>query len=401
MTVIIRDSTPGDVAAITGIYAAYIGTEDLASFEETAPSAAEMGLRREKVLSRGFSFLVAVSVVESAVVGYAYAESFHECSTYLFTATNSVYLHPAHCGKGIGALLMVELLATLAARGCTQVIAVVGSKEDNPGTHALHAKLGFVQVGLLPDVGFKNDKWVSRAYLQLDLADPGRTAQNLARFEGLGGIPGLGSLGTAAAAQAGSGAASPRIAIRDSIPDDAVAIRDVYCACIGSQDAATFEEQPPACEEVARRRDGIESRGFPFLVAVTEEGAVVGCAYADRFRARSAYRFTAATSVCLLPGHRVKGVGARLVVEVLRRLKAGGFRQAVARMVSREQHPGPHRLHQSLGFEPCALVRAAAFKHGRWLDVEEAWLDLTTFEPGKERPAPHLQRGRCSSEGWS
>lgn len=165
--VTIRDSTQDDVARIHEIYCCYIGTEDVATFEEEPPTEEEMAQRREHVLSQNFPFICAVT--SEGVVGYAYAASFKERSAYRFSCTHSIYLDPRAQRKGAGTALLHNLLARLRGAGMKQVVAIVGTTDDNPGTHALHAKFGFMQVALLPKIGFKNNRWVDRAYLQLEL----------------------------------------------------------------------------------------------------------------------------------------------------------------------------------------------------------------------------------------
>ena len=381
MPVAIRGATSEDDETIANIYAAYIENEDPTSFEEIAPDSVEMGRRREKVLAAGFSFLVAVDESpESRVIGYAYADFFAARSAYRFTATNSIYLHKASRGKGVGTLLMKELLKTIKDRGCSQVVAVTASKEDNPGTHRLHEKFGFVQVGFLPDIGMKNGKWVSRAYLQLDLRDASQIASKLAQLEGPGPISEADKRDGVAVSTTLDSDKAVEVTVRDSTADDSTAIREIYCCYIGNESVATFEEVAPSPQEMSKRQASVQSRGFPYLVA-TINSTVVGYAYADFFRERSAYRFSATNSVYLHPMHRCKGIGAKLTSEVLRRLQTMGFRQVVARMVCREHNPGTYLMHKSLGFQSCAYFSGVGFKNGKWLDVEETRLDLEDFSP--------------------
>src|SRR5918912_2027858 len=106
-SILIRPSTEADLPAIAAIYgdAALTGT---GTFELEAPSEAEMGKRRGEVLAKGLPWLVAE--VEGQVQGYAYANHFRPRLAYRFCVEDSIYLHREARGKGLGTLLLAELI---------------------------------------------------------------------------------------------------------------------------------------------------------------------------------------------------------------------------------------------------------------------------------------------------
>lgn len=168
MAISVRPSREEDIDSIHHIYSHYIAPNGF-NLEEAVPTRDEMVRRREKVLGRSLPWLVAT--VGDQVVGYSYADLWNERSGYRFSVTDSIYIHPDSCGKGIGSMLLSELLRYLKARGIKQIIAVVFSRESNPCSHKLHEKFGFAQVGLLRGIGFKNGEWVDIAHLQLTLEE--------------------------------------------------------------------------------------------------------------------------------------------------------------------------------------------------------------------------------------
>src|ERR1700736_6558097 len=95
------------VAAITTIYTHHV-LHGLASFEIEPPREDDMQ-RRLDIVSRNYPYLVAEC--DREVVGYAYASPYRLRPAYRHTAENSVYLHPAWTGRGIGRQLMSALLA--------------------------------------------------------------------------------------------------------------------------------------------------------------------------------------------------------------------------------------------------------------------------------------------------
>jgi len=150
---VIRDATVEDVVAICAIYNYYVlRAGDLVTFEEAEVAVEEMQRRYETITQKlQFPFLVAC--LDERVVGYAYGNVFKERSAYRYSAENTVYLHADYQRRGVGTALMSALMPRLAARGIKQVVAVLGTKQDNPGSYRLHDMFGFKQVALYPKIG--------------------------------------------------------------------------------------------------------------------------------------------------------------------------------------------------------------------------------------------------------
>jgi len=162
-----RTARAADAAEIAAIYGHYVRTA-LATFETDPPDAAEMARRLQQVRERGLPCLVAE--VEGRVAGYAYAAPYRPRPAYRFTVENSVYVHPAHQRKGLGRLLLTELIAACEAAGCRQMVAVIGDGR-NAASIGLHEALGFRRVGVLRSVGFKFGRWVDTVLMQRPLGE--------------------------------------------------------------------------------------------------------------------------------------------------------------------------------------------------------------------------------------
>jgi phosphinothricin acetyltransferase len=93
MRPLIRDSLPGDIPAITAIYAHAV-LHGNASFELDPPDAVEIARRRDALLAGGYPYLVAEQ--HGVVVGYAAAGVYRPRPGYRFTVENSVYVAPDH-----------------------------------------------------------------------------------------------------------------------------------------------------------------------------------------------------------------------------------------------------------------------------------------------------------------
>jgi len=101
------------------------------------------------------------------VAGYAYYGPYRPSDGYLYTVENSVYVRADLHGQGIGSLLMIELIDRARAKGLHVIVAGIGA--ENTGSIALHAKLGFVEYGRMPQVGAKFGRWMDLVLMQLML----------------------------------------------------------------------------------------------------------------------------------------------------------------------------------------------------------------------------------------
>jgi phosphinothricin acetyltransferase len=153
--------------------------------------------------------------------------------------------------------------------------------------------------------------------------------------------------------------------VRDSAPEDLPAIERIYAHHV-RHGLGSFEEIPPAREELARRRENVLAQGFPYLVAEADSD-ILGYAYAGQYRPRSAYRFSAENSVYVAPGAERRGVGRLLLETLIARCTAAGLRQMIA-VIGDSANAGSIGLHAALGFRLVGTIEAVGFKHGRWVD---------------------------------
>ena len=153
--------------------------------------------------------------------------------------------------------------------------------------------------------------------------------------------------------------------IRDSSAADIPAITAIYAHWV-THGLASFEVEPPDPTEMARRRDAVLAAGFPYLVAEAPEG-LLGYAYASAYRTRPAYRFSVENSVYVAPGAGRRGIGLALMEEVIAQCTGAGFRQMVA-VIGDSGNAASIALHKRAGFTTAGLLKAAGWKHGRWVD---------------------------------
>ncbi len=160
---LIRPSTPDDLPAITAIYADAV-RHGTGTFELDPPDPLEMARRRDDVQSKGLPWLVAEDGSRE-MLGYAYANHFRPRRAYRFCLEDSIYLRPSAHGRGLGKLLLAELMARCEALGARQMLAVIGDSA-NGGSIGVHAALGFAHTGVLKASGWKFDRWLDVVLMQ-------------------------------------------------------------------------------------------------------------------------------------------------------------------------------------------------------------------------------------------
>ena len=154
--------------------------------------------------------------------------------------------------------------------------------------------------------------------------------------------------------------------MRDGNESDVAAIQPIYAYYV-LQGLATFEEIPPALDDLLSRRDAILLAGLPYLVA-TENGQIVGYAYASTYRSRPAYRYTVEDSVYVTAGRHSQGIGTALLSALIARCEAGVWKQMVA-VIGDSGNAASIALHTRLGFERVGVLKAVGFKLGQWVDT--------------------------------
>lgn len=164
-----------DAAPCAAIYAPYVAT-GATSFEESAPTSAELAARIERVSA---THPWVVSERGGEVAGFAYATTHRTRPAYRWTAETSVYVDPAHQGRGVGRELYEALLGLLRRQRLQ--VACAGITLPNDASVGLHETLGFERIGVYRRVGYKAGAWRDVGWWQLLLgpADGGEPLEPL------------------------------------------------------------------------------------------------------------------------------------------------------------------------------------------------------------------------------
>lgn len=153
--------------------------------------------------------------------------------------------------------------------------------------------------------------------------------------------------------------------IRPAAASDAEQIAAIYNHYVVNT-VVTFEEEPVSDAEMRRRMDEVSASSLPWLVAESDD-RLVGYAYATKWKARSAYRFSVETTVYLADGLGKLGLGSGLYEELFSRLDAKGIHAVIGGIAL--PNDASIALHEKFGMRKVAHFSEVGFKFGRWVDV--------------------------------
>jgi phosphinothricin acetyltransferase len=153
--------------------------------------------------------------------------------------------------------------------------------------------------------------------------------------------------------------------VRPAEPADLVVVQAIYAHHV-MNGLASFEEVPPALEELRRRHADVTGQGLPWVVA-DHGGAITGYGYCSLYRTRSAYRYALEDSVYVRKDVQGKGVGGAILRELVARCEGLGYRQIIA-VIGDSANSASINLHASHGFVRVGTLRSVGFKFNRWVD---------------------------------
>lgn len=128
----------------------------------------------------------------------------------------------------------------------------------------------------------------------------------------------------------------------------------------------TFDEDALTLKEMRRKLRDVERLGFPWLVAESPTGMILGYAYVTPWKAKAAYRYTVEDSIYLSPAATGKGVGKALMARMLDDAKAAGIKEVIAVIADRGADASI-AMHENFGFKKIGEMGKVGFKFGRWL----------------------------------
>jgi phosphinothricin acetyltransferase len=124
----------------------------------------QQNILKEKISK---NFPVIVAELEGQIVGFGMYSEFRFREAYKFTVEHSVYVNENFQGKGIGKLLLQELISLARQQKLHTMIAVIDS--ENQSSVEFHENFGFKTVGIIKESGYKFERWLDSVFMQLIL----------------------------------------------------------------------------------------------------------------------------------------------------------------------------------------------------------------------------------------
>lgn len=180
----IRQATVQDAKALLEIYAPYVKNTAI-TFEYEVPSLLEFESRVLQVQKR-YPYLVAE--IDGEMVGYAYANAFHERAAYDWAVEMSIYVHPNKKKMGIGKKLYDALEKALAAQNILNLNACIAysAQEDAflPKDSVLfHQRFGYRLVGEFHQCGYKFHRWYDMIWMEKHLGNHTESPADVVPFD--------------------------------------------------------------------------------------------------------------------------------------------------------------------------------------------------------------------------
>jgi L-amino acid N-acyltransferase YncA len=152
--------------------------------------------------------------------------------------------------------------------------------------------------------------------------------------------------------------------IRSVNVEDAKSICEIYNHYVLNT-TVTFEESAIAIEEMQNRIKDVTSH-LPWYVA-EEQGRLVGYAYATKWKARSAYRFSVESTVYVHHELVGKGIGKQLYQALISELRTRSLHCVLGGIALPNE--ASIALHEKMGFVKTAQIKEVGRKFDQWLDV--------------------------------
>jgi phosphinothricin acetyltransferase len=154
------------------------------------------------------------------------------------------------------------------------------------------------------------------------------------------------------------------VQIRTARPSDGAQIAAIWNHEVLSTTATTDTEP----RDAAGQREWLarHTTDYPVVVAVDADDVLAYGALAP-YKPKPAFARTVENSVYVKDGQRGRGLGTRILAELIALARARGHHSMLARITT--ENVASRRLHARLGFRLVGIERETAFKLGRWHDV--------------------------------
>ncbi len=160
--------------------------------------------------------------------------------------------------------------------------------------------------------------------------------------------------------------------IREANEKDLMYILEIYNDAILNT-TAIYDYKVHTLDDSIQWYEKKKQDGYPILI-FEENNRVVGFATFGQFRAWPAYKYTIEHSIYVHKDYRNKGIGSKLVKEIIKIANERKYATLVAGIDA--ANVDSIKMHENLGFRFSGVIKKAGFKFGKWLDLDFYQLEL-------------------------
>lgn len=158
-----------------------------------------------------------------------------------------------------------------------------------------------------------------------------------------------------------------RYTIRPATETDLPAVLAIYRHYVRNS-VVTFDEKPPTLRAFRSKFEHTEKLGFPFLVAESPGGDILGWARVTPFRDKSAFRHTVESTIYLGPASTGRGLGGVLLDALIEASRKAGLKEMIA-VIADSGADASIGLHESRGFVTTGTMGKVGYKFERWIGI--------------------------------
>ena len=156
-----------------------------------------------------------------------------------------------------------------------------------------------------------------------------------------------------------------RYELRAAELGDLPSIREIYNHYVVNS-SVTFDDSTWSFPELRKKFETGIQGGYPWVVAVSPSGQLLGFAYVYPWNPKASYRFSVEDYIYLGPASTGKGLGKALLGDLIARSKAAGLKAMIA-VIADKGADASIRLHESFGFKTAGRMGKVGYKYDRWL----------------------------------
>ena len=159
---LIRTASRADMPAVLEIYNEVVANTT-AIYDDS-----QRGLEQQMVwfeTKEQSGFPIFVSEIDGRVAGYGTYGPFRPWACYRPTVELGLHVSASMRGRGLGRAMLSHLISDAKRREFHSMMA--GIDAGNSASLKLHAQFGFREVGRIPQVAYKFDRWLDLVFMQL------------------------------------------------------------------------------------------------------------------------------------------------------------------------------------------------------------------------------------------